>query len=177
MKRLMPLSFLLFVAGCSVSQPDLTGRWSRQAEEPAMELSGTEIIEILPDSTFKVTNRMLFAHNDSDLNSFLNVKVSVYGTWDRTNQGDLLMLYNPQTVSVDADSTSFTLNMKKADKEIPAEIAAETYADLITRIKGYYTQGYGSISANGGMLLQAPQVIDSTLYARIGSEIVTWSRP
>lgn len=177
MKRLMPLSFLLFVTGCTSSPADLTGRWSRQAEEPAMELSGIETIEILPDSTFKVTNKMLFAHSDSVLNSSLNVTVSVYGTWDRTNQGDLLMLYNPQTVSIDADSTSFTLYMKKADKEIPAEMTAEIYVDLITRINSYYTQGYTSISANGGMLLQAPAVIDSCLYARIGPETVSWTRP
>ena len=160
-----------------MSQPDLTGRWSREAEEPAMELSGIETIEILPDSTFSVPNRMLFAHSDTALSSSLNVTISVNGTWNRTNQGDLLMIYNPQTVSVDADSTSFTLDMKKADTAIPAEMTAETYADLINRIKGYYTQGYGSISANGGMLLQEPQVIDSTLYARIGPETVTWSRP
>lgn len=178
MNRLIPFVLLLplFAWSCSLSPTDPTGRWSREAQEPAMSLSGLETLEIFPDSTFRVTNQMLFAHTDTALECQLNMTINADGIWSHNNQGDLLMIYNPQSVTVEADSTSFSLSTNKPEKEIPAEMLAETFSGIISNVKNYYTQGYTSISANGGMLLMSPQIIDSCLYARIGSETVCWTQ-
>ena len=49
-----------------------------------------------------------------------------------------------------------------------------TFNELIKTIEDYYVQGYTSITMNGGLILQSPQIIDSQLYARIGGETVSW---
>lgn len=176
MKRLIGPFLMLMAAGCSTKPVDLSGQWSREAEEPAMFLSGIETIDIRQDSTFTVTNTMLFNHADSALTCSMNMVISVEGKWGRTNQGDFLMKYSPETVKIDADSTSFRLKAAKANVEIPAEVAAATYSELVKGVADYYSAGYSSIAANGGMLLMSPQIIDSQLYARIGGNVVSWKR-
>lgn len=171
MKRLLPIALLLGAAGCTHVPADLTGSWTREAEEPAMELRGTETLTIRPDSTFTIANRMIFAHADTALTCSLNVTINVGGQWGRTNQGDLLLSYSPQTIAVEPDSASFRLTAKV---DLPQEIIAQTYGDLLSHITNYYTQGYTAISGNGGLLLTSPQITDSCLYARINSEVITY---
>ena len=174
MKRYIGAILILFAAGCATKPTDLSGQWCREVEEPAMFLSGIEAINIRPDSTFTVFNTMAFNHADSALICSLNLKISVEGKWDRTNQGDFLMKYAPETLKIDADSTSFRLKAAKTNVEIPAGVAATTYNELVNGVAYYYSSGYGSIAANGGMLLISPQIIDSQLYARIEGETVCW---
>ena len=162
--------------GCTSRQTDFCGQWSREAEEPLISLKGIETIDLRTDSTFKVSNKMLFSHSDSNLCCRMNMTVRVEGRWDRTNQGDLLMHYRTESLTVDPDSASFSLEATKAGVEVPAEIAAATYSELIDGVTNYYKAGYQTISDGGGMMLMMPQVIDSQLYARIGGQTVSWEK-
>ena len=176
MNRLIPISLLMLAAGCTSAPADLSGHWHREAQEPAMSLAGTETLEFLPDSTFIIMNQMLFSHADTALSCSLNLTINTVGTWSRNNQNDVLLLYCADSVRIEPDSTSFILHVKGADTELPSEMIEETFSDLISRINEYYTQGYSAISANGGILLMSPQIIDSCLYARIGTETFCWTR-
>lgn len=176
MRRLIGPVIMLIAAGCASKPVDLCGQWSRSAEEPTLFLSGVETIDIRKDSTFIVTNTMLFNHSDSALMCSLKLKINVQGKWNTTTRGDILMIYTPETVKIDADSTSFILKAAKGNREISPDLIDSTYHKLVGGVSEYYRSGYTSISANGGMLLESPEIIDSQLYARIGNEIVSWKQ-
>lgn len=164
----------LLAAACTTSHSDLSGNWTREAEEPAMFLKGSETLAINRDSTFSVTNAMLFSHADSALDCSMNLLITANGTWSRTNQGDLLLRYDAESVKVVPDSTSFRFVLAEADTEMPAEASNEMFNGLVDGITAYYTNGYASISAAGGMLFTSPQIIENRLFAQINGNTLSW---
>lgn len=174
MKRYITLLYILIAYSCSSTQTDFTGQWSRNVEEPEMHLNGAEEIDIRTDSVITITNRMHFSHSDTTLNCELDITINVEGRWDYTENRYFHILYNPESVKVNADSATFQLVLNTANTEIPEHVFAATYKELIDGITDYYKQSYASINAVGGMTLTNPQIIDSRLFALIGDETVSW---
>lgn len=165
---------LLLAGGCTTSLPDPVGQWLREAEEPAMELHGTELLEFRQDSTFTVINNMIFSHEDSLLKCYAKLLITTDGSWCRTRSGGILLKYDTATVNVSGDMVDFTITPNAAT-ELPPEIIVRSHNELKQGITEYYRNGYGTITTNGGMLLAAPRIADGQLLAIINGVAVGWT--
>lgn len=161
--------------GCSYAKIDPTGQWTREAVEPAANLSGTEILEFRHDSIVIVTNNMTFAHKDSLISCKLTLTITADGTWSLNKNSDIILQYDSATVAVKGDFNSFILNSAN-HTELPAEIITKTYDDICREITGYYKYGYGSISQAGGIWLTAPRITETEMSALINETPVKWVR-
>lgn len=176
MIRIFIIIALLTVSACVKHSPDLTGLWVREIDEPQMFMSGEELMAIYRDSTLFLTNTMKFDHKDSTLQCTMDVTVRIDGYWTKNDDGDLMMHYNPETLTVSADSSGFNIFATEANVNVPNDIAELTYNELKKGIVSYYYSGYSSLAASGGLTLMSPQIIESLLYANVGSETIIWEK-
>ncbi len=159
---------------CGSADTDYTGVWSREAEEPGLFLKGSETLTLRPDSTFSITNLMVFSHNDSALDCRLILNISATGHWVKTDNEDLSLNYSLESLEVNPDTSSFRLRALRDSGIISSEISEKMISDLTSGIKDYYHAGYSSFNSAGGMVLKSPEIVENQLFAILNGSTLGW---
>lgn len=173
-----PLLSLMIIASltcCSTSVSDLVGSWSREVDEPALNLSGIETMEFHADSTFRAVNKMAFLYSDSIYRCSMAVIISQPGTWSMTGHNAANIHYSSAQFTADSVPGSFKLEVLTPAQE------SDTMPDflrnsLLQGIADYYSSSYTAIDAIGGLTLQNIQTTPDSLSATIASKPVTWKK-